>query len=80
MHHNQTIDWLLGYYVLSAAISAMPAPTASSNPGYVWLFKFSNTLGANIARAYSTAVEKSPNFSDAAKLIGAAPAPEPSKP
>jgi hypothetical protein len=78
--HHQTLYWLIGYYVLSAAISAMPAPTASSNPGYVWLFKFSNTLGANIARAYSTAVEKSPNFTEAAKLVGApenAVAPKP---
>lgn len=81
MHHaSYTLYWLLGYYVTSAAISAMPSPTAASKPFYVWFFKFSNTLGANIARAYSTAVEKSPNFQAAVKLVGAAPAPDAAKP
>lgn len=75
MHHHQTVILtLIVYYVVSAAISAMPSPTAQSKPFYVWLFKFANTLAANLSRAYSTAVERSPNFEDAAKLLGQMPA------
>lgn len=60
--------WIGGYWVVSAAISALPAPTAQSKPFYQWFFKFANTIGANLARAYSTQIEKSPNFADAVDL------------
>ena len=40
---------------------------------YLWFFKFANTIGANLARAYSTAVEGSPNFAAAAKKLGEPP-------
>lgn len=49
-------------YVWSAFISALPAPTAQSSVMYQFWFKFLNYLAANISRAQSTAVEKSPNW------------------
>lgn len=67
---------LVGYYVLSAAISSLPSPTADSTKFYQWFFKFSNAIAANISRAYSTAVEGSPNF-QAAIAIAAAGKPGP---
>lgn len=57
--------WLGGYYVLSAFTGSLPAPTAKSGMFYQFFFKFCNTLGANIARAYSTTLEHSPNFESA---------------
>jgi hypothetical protein len=57
------------YYVLSAFIGALPAPTSTSTPLYQFVFKFANTLGGNILRAISTRVEGSPNFQDAVNVI-----------
>ena len=54
-----------GYWVTSAFIGALPAPTATSSQLYIFFFRFSNALGANVMRAWSTAVEKSPNFQQA---------------
>lgn len=60
------------WWVFSAAVGAMPAP--SKEPGkessafYQWLYMFLNTIAANIARAYSTKVENSPNFLPAVDL------------
>lgn len=48
--------------VYSAAIGALPAPTAQSKPFYRWFFSFSNTLAANFVRAFGPKVENSPNF------------------
>lgn len=77
LHYHPAIVALICYYVVSAAIGAMPAPTKDSKPFYVWLFRFANTLGANLARAYSTMVEKSPNFDaavqDALRVAGHTP-------
>lgn len=66
--HHSAIVALIVYYVISAAISSLPSPTAKSGMFYLWFFKFSNTIAANLARAYSSAVERSPNFDAAAKL------------
>lgn len=53
------------YYVASNAIGAMPAPTASDGKFYVWLFRFGNGVASNLSRAFSTQIEKSPNWADA---------------
>lgn len=53
---------LAAWWIYSAAIGALPAPNANSSAFYQWAFKFTNTIAANIARAYSTKVEASPNF------------------
>lgn len=50
------------YYVGSAFVSSLPAPTAKSTQIYIFVFKFVNTLAANLSRAYSSRVEESPNF------------------
>jgi hypothetical protein len=65
---------LVGYYIVSSGISSLPSPTVTSSMFYLWFFKFSNTLAANLARAYSTQIEASPNFADAVK-IACGPAP-----
>ena len=65
------VGHFLLYMTASAAIGSMPAPTATSNPFYLWMFRFLNTMAANVTRAFSTKVEKSPNFQDAiGKLNG----------
>ena len=56
------------WWVFSAAVGAMPAPSAGSSAFYEWAYKFLNTIAANIARAYSTKVENSPNFLPAVDL------------
>lgn len=64
---HQTISILVAYYVLSAAIGSLPAPQANSGMFYVWFFKFSNTLGGNLTRAFASKIESSPNFIPAAQ-------------
>ena len=51
---HQTIVALVSYYVISAAIGALPAPAADSGNGYKWFFQFSNTLAGNLSRAFSS--------------------------
>lgn len=70
IHYHPALAALIAYYILSAAISALPSPTADSSKFYQWFFKFSNGIAANISRAYSTAIESSPNFHAAVKLLG----------
>lgn len=53
---------LVAYYAGSAFVSSLPAPQATSSQVYLFFFRFFNTLAANIARAYSSSVEQSPNF------------------
>jgi hypothetical protein len=65
---HPTISVLVAYYILSAAIGAMPAPTATSSTFYQFLFKFANTIGGNLTRAFNTYVEASPNFQPAVNL------------
>lgn len=66
-HHIVAI--LIAYWTLSAAIGALPAPTKDSSPFYGWFFRFANIISANLLRAYSTAIERSPNFNDAVKKL-----------
>lgn len=65
------ISTLVSYWVLSAFIGALPAPTATSNSLYKFIFSFANSLGGNILRALSTRVEGSPNFQDAVNIQNA---------
>ena len=69
---HQTIVALVAYYIISAAIGALPAPAADSGNFYKWFFQFSNTLAGNLTRAFSS---KLPGGSNAAT-----PAPSPAKP
>ena len=39
---------LICWYVLSNAVSSLPAPDSGSSKGYVWLFKFSNGIAGNL--------------------------------
>jgi len=59
--HN-TLFTLVGYYIFSAVVGGMPAPTAQSSTTYQWAFATFNILASNIARARNTAVESSPNW------------------
>jgi len=58
-----------GYYIVSAFIGALPAPMAGSSQLYLFFYKFLNTLGGNLTRAFGTKVEKSPNFADAVQKM-----------
>lgn len=65
------ISTLVSYWMLSAFIGALPSPTATSSQIYVFVFKFSNSLGGNLLRALSARVESSPNFQDAVNIQNA---------
>lgn len=44
------------YWVFSAAVGSLEAPTEKSSGFYRWAFKFLNTLAANVARAFSSKI------------------------
>lgn len=44
------------YWVFSAAVGAMEAPTEKNGPFYRWAFKFFNTLAGNLSRAFSSKI------------------------
>lgn len=58
---------LVGYYVVSAAISSLPAPSAESHQFYRWFFQFSNTLAGNLNRAFSSKLPGGTNAPPAGK-------------
>jgi hypothetical protein len=66
---HQTIAVLVVYYVVSAFVGSLPAPRASSSQIYLFFYKFANTLGGNLTRAFATKVEGSPNFQDAVNQL-----------
>jgi hypothetical protein len=73
---HPTTSTLVAYYIASAFIGALPAPQATSGMFYNWFYKFLNTLGGNLSRAFATRVEGSPNWAPAvqkAKDLGALP-------
>jgi len=51
---HQTIVALVAYYTISAAIGSLPMPDNTSSKFYRWFFQFSNTISANIARAWAS--------------------------
>jgi hypothetical protein len=68
---HQTIASLVAYYIAISFVGSLPAPRANSSMFYQFVFKFVNTLAGNLARAYSTRIEGSPNFVDAVNLQNA---------
>lgn len=48
--------------IWDAIVGSLPAPSAVSGNGYVFLFKLMNSLAFNFHRAASTSIENSPNF------------------
>lgn len=65
--HRHPYTLLVAALVYGQAVNAMPAPTAKSSQFYVFTFKFLTGLN-NLVRAWSTQVEKSPNWQDAVDL------------
>jgi hypothetical protein len=51
---HQTAAALVVYYVVSAFIGSLPAPQVNSSQFYQFVFKFLNTLGGNLSRAFSS--------------------------
>ena len=50
---HPALSLLAAYYIFSAATGALPIPDKDSHFFYRWFFGFTNTLSANIARAYA---------------------------
>ena len=49
---NRTFwEVLVGYWLFSAAVGAMPTPTQNSSPFYIWIFRFGHGLSGNLSRA-----------------------------
>ena len=46
---HQTTVVMLVYIVFSAAASSLPPPLNNSGMGYQWLYKFANSLSANVS-------------------------------
>lgn len=55
--------------VITVLVSSLPAPTKDSSQTYVYWFKVANTIIGNINRAHASAVEKSPNWTDAVQKL-----------
>jgi len=55
------------YWIVTAAIGALPMPNNQSKPFYGWAFKFLNALAANLSRA---AAGKIPGTTDVMPLAG----------
>lgn len=62
--------WFIGYVVFANFVSALPAPKANATQFYMFFFRFMNGLGANLSRAFSTTIEKSPNWLAAVDKLG----------
>jgi len=68
---HPTSSTLVAYYIAISFVGSLPAPMASSSMFYQFVFKFVNTLAGNLARAYSSKVEASPNFQAAVNIQNA---------
>ena len=42
---------IIGYWIFSAAVGAMPTPEQGSSMGYKFLFRFGHILSGNVSRA-----------------------------
>jgi hypothetical protein len=58
------------YWILSAAVSSIPDPTANGNPGYAWLYRFLHTIAGNLTTALSEAARYRAGASGAGKIPG----------
>jgi hypothetical protein len=47
---------VLIYWIFSAAVSSMPEPVSSGNPGYLWLYRFCHTTAGNITTAFGNKI------------------------
>lgn len=50
---HQTTAVVAAAYVISAAVSSLPAPVQGSSEYYRWFYKFSNALLANVSAVRS---------------------------
>ena len=55
-----------GYWVLSAAVSAMPTPPANGAAGYLWIYRFLHTIAGNVTTVFGSRI---PGASAAVALI-----------
>jgi hypothetical protein len=44
---------VVGYWIFSAAVSAMREPMPGGSPGYAWAFRFLHTLAGNLSTAFA---------------------------
>jgi hypothetical protein len=49
------------YWIFSAAVSSMPDPASTGNPGYLWLFRFLHTIAGNITTAFGDRIPGAEN-------------------
>lgn len=47
-----------GYWVFSAAVSAMPDPMPNGGQGYLWAFRFLHTIAGNLSTVIGTKIPK----------------------
>jgi len=66
---HPTSSTLVAYYLASAFIGALPAPRSQASQFYLFIYKFANTLGGNLTRAFATKVEASPNWQPAIQKV-----------
>ena len=43
------------FWILSAAVSALPKPAPTGSPAYRWLYRFSHTIAGNLTTAFRLA-------------------------
>jgi hypothetical protein len=44
------------YWILSAAVSALPEPAGNGSPVYLWLYRFSHTIAGNLTTVFSSRI------------------------
>jgi len=59
---HSTVITMVAYMVFSAAVSSLPPPKTNAGTFYEWMYKFANTLSANVtAIRGKAAFDSSPN-------------------
>lgn len=56
LYNHSTIIGIVAFWVFSAAVSAMPAPTTTSSASYLWAFNFLHTIAGNLTTAWGSKV------------------------
>ena len=44
------------FWILSAAVSALPEPAGNGSPVYLWLYRFSHTIAGNLTTAFDSRI------------------------
>jgi hypothetical protein len=44
------------YWIFSAAVSSLPDPSPTGNPGYLWLYRFCHTTAGNLSTAFGSKI------------------------